>query len=163
MQRLCLVAFLNLAILAPAIAQTASPVPQGSAAPSAGTGQPPGAPGASPSSPLTTGALNPSTVAVSRVNVMTVYNGRNEKLGEVDRVVQGPNGQQWVVIGWGGVLGLGEIHIAIPAERLALGGDRLIAQGMTTEQLKTLPSFDRNDRGYRELEGTAQIRIAPGA
>jgi hypothetical protein len=109
--------------------------------------------------PVVTGAVNPTGLTVSRVTDMDLYNPQNEQLGEVERVVQGRDGKQYLVIGRGGFLGLGERHVAIPTERVAMRGDRLVIQGMTNDQIKAMPTFDRNDRAFRELEDNQAVQI----
>jgi hypothetical protein len=112
--------------------------------------------------PQTTGALPAAdlqAVTVSKLEDMTLYNGREEKLGEVEAVVSGAGGRTLLVISHGGFLGLGEKRVAIPAEQVALRGDRLVADGLSDDQIRALPSYERN-AGLRELEDaqTAQIR-----
>jgi predicted outer membrane protein/sporulation protein YlmC with PRC-barrel domain len=109
----------------------------------------------------TTGALpGAQALVVSRVNDMNLYNTQGNELGDVERVVQGPDGKQYIVIGAGGFLGIGEKHVAIPVERVALRGDRLIIQGLTEDQIRALPSFDRNDRSFRQLEGNQPVQVS---
>jgi hypothetical protein len=111
--------------------------------------------------PQATGALpGAQALTVSRVNDMNLYNTQGNELGDVERVVQGPDGKQYVVIGAGGFLGMGEKHVAIPADRTALRGDRLITQDFTEDQIRALPSFDRNDRSFRQLEGNQAVQVS---
>jgi sporulation protein YlmC with PRC-barrel domain len=111
--------------------------------------------------PQATGALpGAQALTVSRVDDMNLYNTQGNELGDVERVVQGPDGKQYVVIGAGGFLGMGEKHVAIPVERVALRGDRLIIQGLTEDQIRALPSFDRNDRSFRRLEGNQSVQVS---
>ena len=111
--------------------------------------------------PQATGALpGAQGLTVSRVDDMNLYNTQGNELGDVERVVQGPDGKQYVVIGAGGFLGMGEKHVAIPVERVALRGDRLIIQGLTEDQIRALPSFDRNDRSFRQLEGNQPVQVS---
>jgi hypothetical protein len=111
--------------------------------------------------PQATGALpGAQALTVSRVNDMNLYNTQGNELGDVERVVQGPDGKQYVVIGAGGFLGMGEKHVAIPADRTALRGDRLITQDFTEDQIRALPSFDRNDRSFRQLEGNQPVQVS---
>jgi sporulation protein YlmC with PRC-barrel domain len=111
--------------------------------------------------PQATGALpGAQALTVSRVNDMNLYNTQGNELGDVERVVQGPDGKQYVVIGAGGFLGMGEKHVAIPADRMAMRGDRLIIQGLTEDQIRALPSFDRNDRSFRQLEGNQPVQVS---
>jgi hypothetical protein len=118
-------------------------------------------PGPSPE-PSATGAL-PSPgqqLEVAKLSDMTVYTARNEKLGDVDSVVAGPDGKVQLVIGHGGFLGLGERKVLMPLEQLALREDRLVAEHLTDEQIKALPEFEKGER-FRELEGrqTAPVRV----
>jgi hypothetical protein len=55
---------------------------------------------------------------------------------------------------------LGEKHLPIPLERVALRGDRLMVQGLTDDQLKAMPTVDRNDRRFRDLPGNEQVQIS---
>ncbi|MGF9762221.1 DUF4142 domain-containing protein [Microvirga sp. 0TCS3.31] len=111
--------------------------------------------------PETTGALpGAQALTVSRVDDMNLYNTQGNELGDVERVVQGPDGKQYVVIGAGGFLGIGEKHVAIPLERVALRGDRLVTQDFTEDQIRALPSFDRNDRSFRQLEGNQPVQVS---
>jgi hypothetical protein len=32
-------------------------------------------------------------------------------------------------------------------------------QGVTDDQIKAMPAFDRNSRGFRELEGNATVQV----
>jgi hypothetical protein len=113
--------------------------------------------------PSATGALPASgqPVEVRRLAEMTVYTSRNEKLGDVDHVVSGPDGKAHVVIGHGGFLGLGERKALIPLEQLALREDRLVADRLTDEQIKALPEYQKAER-FPELDGrqTAPVRLA---
>jgi hypothetical protein len=90
---------------------------------------------------------------------MNLYNARNEQLGDVERVVQGRDDKAYVVIGHGGFLGLGEKKVALPLERVALRGDRLIIQGMSDDQIKAMPAWNSNDREMRELDRNQQVPI----
>jgi hypothetical protein len=92
---------------------------------------------------------------------MDLYNAQGNELGDVERVVQGQDGKQFIVIGAGGFLGIGERNVAIPTDRVAMQGDRLVIQGMTEDQIKAMPPFDANNRSFRQLEANQQIQINP--
>jgi sporulation protein YlmC with PRC-barrel domain len=133
--------------------------PSGAAAPGAA------APGASAPAvgPQTTGALPPAELqpmAVSKLEGMALYNAREEKLGEVEAVVTGMGGRTFLIVSHGGFLGLGEKRVAVPAEQVAMRGDRLVSDRLTDDQLRDLPAYDRN-AGYRDMDNnqSAQIRI----
>jgi predicted outer membrane protein len=110
----------------------------------------------------TTGAISPGAqqVAVSRITDMNLYNTRNEQLGDVERVIQGHDGKTYIVIGHGGFLGLGEKKVAVPLERVAMRGDRLIIQGMTDDQIKAMPAWNADARDTREFGRTQQVPLA---
>jgi len=119
-----------------------------------------GAPGTQQRVANQTGSLNAGALTVARVNSLNLYSRENENLGDVERVVQGQDGKQYLIIGSGGFLGLGEKRVAIPAERVAVNGDRLVVQGITNDQIKAMPTFDRNDRSYRELDANQAVQIS---
>jgi len=50
--------------------------------------------------------------------------------------------------------------VAIPAERVSVRGDRLVVQGITNDQIKAMPTVDRNDRSYRDMDGNATVPLA---
>ena len=63
------------------------------------------------------------------------------------------------VVGAGGFLGIGEKHVPIRLERVAVRGDRLVTQGLTEDQIRAMQTVDRNDRRFRELDGNQQVQI----
>jgi PRC-barrel domain len=72
----------------------------------------------SDSGPQVTGAVPGGTpLTVSQLNRLNLYNAQGNELGDVERVVEGPDGKQYVVIGAGGFVGIGEKHVPIPLER----------------------------------------------
>lgn len=112
--------------------------------------------------PVQTGALPPAAgqaVMVSQLEDMEVYNGRGEKLGEVEKVVTGTDNVTYVLINHGGFLGLGTRLVAISSDQIALQGNRLVAENLTDEQLQAFPEFKETAQ-FKELEGeqTASIR-----
>jgi hypothetical protein len=113
--------------------------------------------------PQTTGALPAAdlqAVTVSKLEDMTLYNGREEKLGEVEAVVSGAGGRTLLIVSHGGFLGLGEKRVAVPVEQVALRGDRLVTQGLSDDEIRALPAYERN-AGFREIEDgqSTPIRI----
>jgi hypothetical protein len=112
--------------------------------------------------PATTGAVNPAgnMLTVGRLADMDLYGAQGEQLGEIEHVYQGRDGKQYIVIGRGGFLGLGERHVGVPAERVVWRGGRLVVQGMTNDQLKALPTFNRQDQSFRELEDNQQVQVS---
>ncbi|MCB5177538.1 PRC-barrel domain-containing protein [Microvirga lenta] len=95
-------------------------------------------------------------VAISDLENAEVYNGRGDELGKVDRVIQTPQGGQYLVVGSGGFLGIGRDRVAFPIDRFWLRGDRLVIRGVTEEDIEamddyrdTLDSFQRAGRTDR--------------
>lgn len=130
----------------------------------------PGATAPARTAAATTGAMTPATTApggattastsatgpmtAARLRGMDIYSQDNQKLGDVDRVVQTTDGKSFVLVGFGGFLGIGERKVAIPVEQIASRGDRLVVTSLTNDQLKALPAYDGSARGYRDAEGT---------
>src|SRR5215217_5164546 len=50
--------------------------------------------------------------------------------------------------------------VPIPLERVAMRDDRLVVQGLTEDQIRAMPTFERNDRRYRDLDGNQQVQIS---
>ena len=104
-------------------------------------------------------AAGAHAVAVSRLKRMNLYNERGDKLGDVERVLQSPDGNFHIVVGTGGFLGIREHDIRIPLDRVTMRADRLLTQGLTDDQVRTMPVFDRKDRTYRDLARNTTVRI----
>jgi sporulation protein YlmC with PRC-barrel domain len=113
----------------------------------------------SPISPAA-GVRPGSPIQASRVKNMVVYNEKGARLGEVERIVQAPDGKQQLIVGVGGFLGLGERRVAIPSGDVAMRGDRLILENVSEEQLKRMPPVDRNSRELRDIDGNATIELS---
>jgi hypothetical protein len=113
------------------------------------------------SKPATTGAAPRQGVTVARIKSMDLFNMRGDRLGDVERVIQSADGKRLIIVGIGGFLGIGERHVAIPAERVVVRGNRLVIDGLTDDQVRRMPAFDRNNRDFREVEGNATLEI-PG-
>lgn len=70
----------------------------------------------------------------------TVYNEKNEKVGEITDVVLASDGKAaYFVIGAGGFLGMGSHDVAIPFDKVTQSDDKMTLQGYTKDQLKALP------------------------
>jgi sporulation protein YlmC with PRC-barrel domain len=99
-------------------------------------------------------------IPVSRLKRMNLHNERGDKLGDVELVVRSTDGNFHIVIGAGGFLGIRERDVRIPLDRVTIRGNRLIIQGVTDDQVRIMPVFDRNDRSYRDLTRNATVLIA---
>jgi sporulation protein YlmC with PRC-barrel domain len=109
--------------------------------------------------PAAAAAAGTRAIAVSRLKRMNLYNDRGDKLGDVERVLQSPDGSFHIVIGAGGFLGIRERDVRIPLDRVTMRGDRLMIQGLTDDQVKVMPVFDRKDRTYRDLARNAMVPV----
>lgn len=150
------------ALIAPAAAQAPpapGPVPEAPAG-QASYGTAERAPAA------TTGALpttvGPQQVAVSRLKELKLYTVQGQSLGDVERVVEGPEGVR-LVVAHGGFLGLGERQVLVPASRIALRDDRLVAQALSDDELRALPTVERGDPSLRELDDARQVPVGAGS
>jgi len=118
--------------------------------------------GAGGQTATTTGVGGKQSVTVARIKSMDLYNGRGQRLGDIERVVQSSDGKQHVVVGIGGFLGIGERHVAVPMERLVVRGNRLLVEGISDDDIKKMPAFDRNNRAFREVNDNTSLEIAAG-
>jgi hypothetical protein len=98
-------------------------------------------------------------MAVSRLRRMNLYNERGDRLGDVERVLQGRDGSFHIVIGAGGFLGIRQREVRLPLERVTVRGDRLVIEGLAADQVKTMPVLDRKDRTYRDLARNAMVPV----
>jgi hypothetical protein len=121
-------------------------------------------PGGQPAAgPQQTGAIHPASqfFNVEKLEDMALYNARGDKMGEVEEVVSGPGNALYLIVAHGGFLGLGQKQVAMPIEQVAMRGDRLVAETVTDEQIRAMPSFDTGDKNYKEAEDgqTAPVRV----
>jgi hypothetical protein len=104
--------------------------------------------------PPQTGAIPGSvqqSLKVSDLEARKVYGARGAELGPITKVVSGPQDRRFLIVDYGGFLGLGGKDIAIPLDQIALRQDRLVAPKVTDDSVKAIPEF-KDGRGYRELE-----------
>jgi sporulation protein YlmC with PRC-barrel domain len=98
---------------------------------------------------------------MSTVIGMDVHNRQGERLGRIDDVTLNRDGSlNYAVIAYGGFLGIGDNHVAVPFERLAFDAERQGAVlDVTRENLEGAPRFEfRNDTWPNRAEwpfGTA--------
>ena len=89
----------------------------------------------------------------SRIVGASVYNDRNEKLGEISDLLIGQDRQMAAVIATGGFLGVGARTVQVPFERLQLnpgqlnGEHRVTMPGMSQEAINAMPEYQDAGRG----------------
>lgn len=72
----------------------------------------------------------------------SVYNDKDEKVGDVDDLIIAPDSSvSYAIIGVGGFLGLGERLVAIPVKHFKSGDGRIVLPGATKDALQAMPSF----------------------
>jgi sporulation protein YlmC with PRC-barrel domain len=72
----------------------------------------------------------------------SVYNDKNEKVGDVDDLIIAPDSSvSYAIIGVGGFLGLGERQVAIPVNRFKHSEGRIVLPDATKDVLQAMPSF----------------------
>lgn len=107
------------------------------------------------------GNVSNPLIESDRVEGTEVFGAGDKHIGSIKRVmIDKKSGQvAYLVIGFGGFLGLGEDHYTIPWGKLsydtALGGYRT---DLTEEQIKNAPDFYRRDGyGWQEREKESEL------
>ena len=70
-----------------------------------------------------------------------VVNDANEKIGDVDILVEPSDKVLFTVLSVGGFLGMGERLVVVPFGSLQIAGNRVMLPGGTKDALKALPEF----------------------
>lgn len=82
-----------------------------------------------------------NAVAAEELLGRTIENANGENIGEIKNVVIDQTGQvQYVIVGVGGFLGLGEKHVALAWDELTIADNgETVTAAVTKEQLEALP------------------------
>lgn len=73
----------------------------------------------------------------------TVYNERNEKVGNVEDLIISPDKKvSYVIIGAGGFIGMGRHDVAIPFTQISERDGKIVLPGATKDVVKAMPQFD---------------------
>ena len=105
------------------------------------------------------GTAETRELTVGDIEDMEVYNANGEKLGDVGQVVQDANNRQYVVITEGGFFGIGEDRAALPLERFWVQEDRLVAHGVTEEDIQAMGDFRDQSDQYSEMDDGAKASV----
>jgi sporulation protein YlmC with PRC-barrel domain len=72
-----------------------------------------------------------------------VTNDQNQRIGEVNDIIIGKDGQTYAVLEVGGFLGLGEKLVAVPYQSLRVDdrASKVVLPGASREALRQLPVF----------------------
>jgi sporulation protein YlmC with PRC-barrel domain len=121
-------------------------------------------------SPATTGAAHDRVAANDRVNWSAmgpageiraskltgadVINAQGDKIGDIDEVVFGSNGQPRLILSVGGFLGMGEHRVALDWNKVKLArdkdGDLKARLDMTKDRLQALPEYKFDSKTSRK-------------
>jgi hypothetical protein len=117
-------------------------------------------PPAPPREPRQTGALpnRALQVDVARLTQMPVYGRDGDRIADVRRVVSGPEDRLFLVISFGGFLGLGDREALLPVDAVALRGDRLVAENLTGNQTGQLAAFTQGTE-YRDVQAGRMTHV----
>lgn len=90
--------------------------------------------------------VNPETLATgyrsSKVVGSDVYNGTDEKIGQIDDLIVTPaDNVPYVVLSVGGFLGMGKHYVVVAASSLEVVNKCMVLKGGTKESLKALPEY----------------------
>src|SRR5262245_51563485 len=73
----------------------------------------------------------------------SVYNDKNEKVGEVEDIIIAPDkAVSYAIVGAGGFLGLGKHDVAIPINQFKINDKKFVLTGATKDKLKAMPEFE---------------------
>lgn len=101
-----------------------------------------------------------TSMLVSRINDMPVYNARGQKLGEVeDVVVDAATNQRFVILASGGFLGMFQDEVALPLDRFRASADRLVVSGLSDQDIDNMQDWeDRLPNSYA-LSDAQSVRV----
>lgn len=101
---------------------------------------------------LSTGENQLQPVAARSLVDRKVVNLQNKAIGEVEEVVNGPNGIAALVVEAGGFMGIGEKEVLIPLDEVRLSGNQLIWESqMDASQLKDSQQHRYEDNRYSTI------------
>jgi hypothetical protein len=73
----------------------------------------------------------------------TVYNDKDERVGQVEDIIISPQkAVSYAIVGAGGFLGLGKHDVAIPVYQFRVKDGKLVLAGATKDTLIAMPEFE---------------------
>jgi sporulation protein YlmC with PRC-barrel domain len=86
-------------------------------------------------------STGPEVSSAEDLQDATVFAANGEKVGEVDKILLGSDGQiQALVVEYGGFLDLGDREVTVPIDQASITKDGVMID-MTRDQLATLPEY----------------------
>lgn len=101
----------------------------------------------------------PTQVTVEDLLGLEIVNENDEVLGDVEQIAV-YNGETYVILGRGGLLGIGEQELAVRIADVTYDGERLIITGVTPEQLDEMGETDLEPFTMLEPDQTAEVQMA---
>lgn len=92
--------------------------------------------------------MTPTVLSSSSISGTNIYNRKGESLGEVkELMVDTKNGNvEYVVVSFGGFLGIGDKYFAVPMEAFQIDSkDKKFVLDANREKLENSPGFDKNN------------------
>jgi sporulation protein YlmC with PRC-barrel domain len=73
----------------------------------------------------------------------TVYNDKDERVGQVEDIIVAPNkAVSYAIVGAGGFLNVGKHDIAIPVNQFRAVDGKLVLAGASKDALEAMPTFE---------------------
>jgi len=92
------------------------------------------------------------------IEAATLVNENGDVLGDVEEVVE-LNGRQYIIIGHGGFLGLGEHEVAIPLDAIHYDGEQLVLPDVTEQDIEDRTDVDPSEFGELDDDATVNVNI----
>jgi sporulation protein YlmC with PRC-barrel domain len=144
---------LAVALAAPALAQGTTTAPGSADKGTAGAPSTTGSSGA-------TERMKPDQLRASKLIGKNVYGPDDKSIGDVADLILDKDGRvDRVIVAVGGLLGIGDKHIAVPMNEVKWGQEDRLTVNMTKEQLKDHPSYEYAERAPAARTGSS---TAPG-
>ena len=101
---------------------------------------------------ISTGEGQMQPIVASALVERKITNLQNKEVGEVEEVVQGPDGSASLVVEAGGFMGIGEKEILVPLDEIRLSGSRLIWETQKgASELKDAEEYRYEENRYSTI------------
>lgn len=101
---------------------------------------------------ISTGEGQMQPIVASALVERKITNLQNKEVGEVEEVVQGPDGSASLVVEAGGFMGIGEKEILVPLDEIRLSGSQLIWETQKgASELKDAEEYRYEENRYSTI------------
>src|SRR5690606_34817343 len=97
-------------------------------------------------------------MAASQLVDKVIYGAQGEQLGTINEVLADQSGRQYIVVGRGGFLGLGEDQFIVPMEQLQMRDGNFYAPQLSKQQLRTMQPYRMGDQNYTIVQRQQQVQ-----